>query len=294
VAKASSPGEPLADESSPGGRGVGQSFGRGPTTDPPIPGRRAGPSSESGFERSASQRSAGRSVTAPRVGQPPTTDIPGAGRAGGGSSKEAAAAEPVGEGETTPPPVRRSDPSGSPEALTSSGRHPVVRPGARPTVTGENAGAAHASGSNVAVPLPGQRLPAEQHFRNALNMLKAGAFDRAAEELESALEERPGSTIYRAHLAWARFRVSPATAEAQKAVLQGLTDDTAAMETATLYLGHILTAEGDDERALAYYQQCLMANSRNVEALRRVRLHRMRTDKRKEGLFERLFSKKTR
>jgi tetratricopeptide (TPR) repeat protein len=148
-------------------------------------------------------------------------------------------------------------------------------------------------GSTPAVPLPGQRLPPEQHFRNGLNMLKAGAFDRAAEEFEAALDGRVASTVYQAHLAWARFRVNPATAEAQKRILRELIEDAAALEVAALYLGHILTAEGDDERALAYYQRCLLANPRNVEALRRVRLHRMRTDKKKEGLFERLFSKRT-
>ena len=66
----------------------------------------------------------------------------------------------------------------------------------------------------------------------------------------------------------------------------------AAAEVAALYMGNIHATEGDDDGALEYYQLCLTANANNVEAQRRVRLHHMRQRK-KEGLFDRLFSKST-
>jgi tetratricopeptide (TPR) repeat protein len=64
------------------------------------------------------------------------------------------------------------------------------------------------------------------------------------------------------------------------------------VEFAPLFLGNILSAEGKHEEALKYYRRCLAVNPDNVEAQRRVRLHRMRTE-RKDGIFDRLFSKKT-
>ena len=124
----------------------------------------------------------------------------------------------------------------------------------------------------------GVEMDPRQLFKTGTTLLGSGSNERALKAFEKALEKDPENATYLAHYAWSMYLVdtekaSKVTKLLRDAIKQG---QGSGLEWPTLFLGHLMTAEGQAKEGVEYYEQCLQANPNNIEAKRRLRLHDMR------------------
>ncbi len=138
-------------------------------------------------------------------------------------------------------------------------------------------------------------LEAEAQFQQGRALLKRRSWDEAAECFRRALDANPEEGEYALHLGIARLHQAGAgrenaLAEAEELLLRarGLMQGSA---EPYYRLGHLLALKGDVEGARAHLEAALARSPNPVEALRELRLIRMRTEK-KGGVLGSLFGKK--
>jgi hypothetical protein len=192
-------------------------------------------------------------------------------------------------------PVTRAPAPRSPASTTGPGpARPVRRapPGRRSGPNAASVTQGSLTGTREAVRGPKKpEISPREHFKNGLTFLSAGQSDRALESFKEATEAEPANVSYMAHHAWAQYLVDPETAKDVVTVLKRAIaeSDESSVEWPALFMGHILSAEGQEDQAVGYYRECLHGNPRNVEAKRRLRLYDMRT-KTGGSFLDKLFS----
>jgi hypothetical protein len=120
-----------------------------------------------------------------------------------------------------------------------------------------------------------RKLPPKKHFSNGQKALQNKQYDRAKEAFRYAAEGDGGNELYAAHLAFSRYLSDPAVLGSALAMLKRAASGAAASE-AHLFAARIHKLEGQSGRALEEYLAVLEVDPKNIEALREVRLDRMR------------------
>jgi CheY-like chemotaxis protein/curved DNA-binding protein CbpA len=157
-------------------------------------------------------------------------------------------------------------------------------------------------------------ISAEQKYQAGLEFLKEKRFTRAARALGEALEIAPNEAEYLAYYAWSLYNI-PYEKDADEEELQLRPNESMAdlqfeareslsraleinprCEKAYLFLGAIYKRQGLSEFAEKQYEKALICNPNSVEALRELRLIKLKeqqASQKKTSFFERLFKKKT-
>ena len=139
----------------------------------------------------------------------------------------------------------------------------------------------------------GTEMDPKQLFKTGNTLLGSGSNERAMKAFEKALEKDPENTTYLAHYAWAMYLVDTEKAAKVTKLLKEAAKkgEGGSVEWPTLFLGHLMTAEGRADQGVEYYERCLQANPNNIEAKRRLRLHDMRKSA-GGGFLDKLFKPK--
>ncbi len=156
-------------------------------------------------------------------------------------------------------------------------------------------------------------ISAEQRYQAGLSFLKEKRFTRAAHALREALEIAPNEAEYLAYYAWALYNI-PYEKDADEEELKLRPNESMGdlqfeareslnralqinprCEKAYLFLGAIYKRQGLSEFAEKQYEKALICNPNSVEALRELRLIKLKeqqANQKKVGFFEKLFKKK--
>lgn len=153
---------------------------------------------------------------------------------------------------------------------------------------------------------------AEQRYQNGLTFLKEKRFTRAAHALRQALDIAPNEAEYIAYYGWSLYNIAnekdpdqeelalrPKESiadmqfEAREALTRAL-EINPRTEKAYLFLGAIYKDQGFVEFAEKQYEKALMCNPNSIEALRELRLIKLResqANRKKKGLFDRFLKR---
>jgi len=164
------------------------------------------------------------------------------------------------------------------------------RPGRKRRPTGSQR-RSKTTGSHKAVGLDDD-MASKRLFKAGVTFLSGGQPDKALKAFRQAHEADPDDVTFLAHYAWSLYLVDRRNAKEVVGILKKeIADhDGAELEWPALFMGHILSAEGQEDKAVRYYEECLSSNPRNVEAKRRLRLYDMRK-KTSNSFLDKLFSK---
>ncbi|RME50063.1 MAG: hypothetical protein D6795_10730, partial [Deltaproteobacteria bacterium] len=154
-------------------------------------------------------------------------------------------------------------------------------------------------------------LKAEQSFQRGLEFLSMRNFPKAVEQFKIAYKCRPQEADYLAHLGWATFNLPMrehdgtkrdkelAEEEWEDNRFRGreMVDRAVKMnprnDKAYVFLGHIYKQIGQREYAFRQYEKALIVNPNCVDALRELRLMKMkaRARQQKKGFFQKIMDK---
>lgn len=138
-------------------------------------------------------------------------------------------------------------------------------------------------------------LAAEGLFQQGRGLLRRRAWDEAAEAFRKALDANPEEGEYALHLGIARMHQAAAgRANALTEAAELLTRARSLMKDSaepSYHLGHLLALQGDVEGAQVHLEAALAKSPNHVQALRELRLLRLRQGK-KGGMLGALFGKK--
>jgi tetratricopeptide (TPR) repeat protein len=140
-------------------------------------------------------------------------------------------------------------------------------------------------------------LEAETHFKAGETLLEAGRFRLALERLDAACKLNPAEPEFGAVAAYCKYFTLPRDRKTDQATDRAMTkaiinhintflQEHTNNDKVCNYLGIIAKAEGEEERAMEYFQEALAVNPKNIVAARELRLHETR---KKKGFFKRLF-----
>ncbi|MCB9594976.1 MAG: DnaJ domain-containing protein [Sandaracinaceae bacterium] len=150
-------------------------------------------------------------------------------------------------------------------------------------------------------------IGAAMEFRKVEILLRRSEWDEALAILDEILQHNEDEPDYHATRAWVLYQKHAAAEAIVPTVIAGLER---AIETAPkhdkahYWLGLVLKRANQTKKALQHFELAAQANPRNFEAVREVRLAKMRkseappseksgtTDKNKKGLLEKLFGGK--
>ena len=156
-------------------------------------------------------------------------------------------------------------------------------------------------------------ISAEQRYQAGLSFLKEKRYTRAAHALREALEIAPNEAEYLAYYAWAlynipyekdpdeeelRLRPNESMADLQFEARESLNralQINPRCEKAYLFLGAVYKRQGLSEFAEKQYEKALLCNPNSIEALRELRLIKLKEQQsqvKKTGFLEKLFKKK--
>lgn len=128
------------------------------------------------------------------------------------------------------------------------------------------------------------RLPPQQHFKNGERLLRAGQYAKAREAFKHASKLRPEDPMYRAHYAWAKYMHDPHEEDSAIALLKEcLAVKKGRLVEANLFLARIYKRHNNTKEALKYFGAASKLDKNCTEALRELRLHKMRQDKTPES-----------
>lgn len=136
-------------------------------------------------------------------------------------------------------------------------------------------------------------LGAATNFAKAEHFLKRGETQRALEHTKLAADADPERGEYIALLGWLESMGSSKTAvqDALMTINRSLKIDPDS-DRALYYRGAVLKRLGKDEDAMKDFRRAATLNPQNLEAVREIRLHGMRSGGgEKQGLFSRWFKK---
>lgn len=156
---------------------------------------------------------------------------------------------------------------------------------------------------------------AEQRFQSGLSFLKEHRYTRAAHAFGESLKIAPNEAEYIAYYGWALYNIpfekdpdeeelalrpkesaADLQFEAREALNRSLSINPRT-EKAYLFLGAIYKRQGLGEFAEKQYEKALICNPNSIEALRELRLIKLKeqqqTQQKKTGFFDRLFKKKS-
>lgn len=153
---------------------------------------------------------------------------------------------------------------------------------------------------------------AEQRYNAGLQYLKEKRYTRAAASLRQALEVSPNEAEYVAHYGWALYNIpnekdadqeelamrpkesmADMQFEAREAMTRAL-EINPRTEKAYLFLGAIYKDQGLNDFAEKQYEKALLCNPNSIEALRELRLIKLRelqASKKKKSFFEKLLKR---
>ncbi len=121
----------------------------------------------------------------------------------------------------------------------------------------------------------GKILAAEGRFRKGEGALHAGSYGKAAALFREAVELYPDEGEFHAHLGWALFLESPDDAVVQADAMKRLQEGiqlSPRLDRAHIFLGRVLTRMGRPLDAQKAFEQALVCNPDNAEALAELRL----------------------
>lgn len=128
------------------------------------------------------------------------------------------------------------------------------------------------------------RLPPQQHFKNGERLLRAGQYAKAREAFKHASKLKPEDPMYRAHYAWAKYMHDPHEEDSAIALLKEcLAIKNGRRVEANLFLARIYKRHNNTKEALKHFEEASKLDKNCTEALRELRLHKMRQDKAPEG-----------
>lgn len=135
-------------------------------------------------------------------------------------------------------------------------------------------------------------LHAETLFKKAEILVKVRKYGEAMEHLQEALALNPDDSEFKIHAAYVGYLLqakgggdAQAAAEAAARKILTIMKTDANIASGYLLLGHLHKALAKAELAVKYYEKVLEYDPHNQEATREVRLHNMRKQKKKKGLF---------
>ena len=145
---------------------------------------------------------------------------------------------------------------------------------------------------------------AAMEFRKVEILLRRNEWDEALEILDTILEGNDDEADYHATRAWVLFNKHNGDESIRPAVVRGLERAIELVEKhdkAHYWLGLVLKREGKNRLALQHFEAAAEANPRNLEAVREVRIAKMRQNDgptaksgstEKKGLLNKLFGGK--
>jgi len=139
-------------------------------------------------------------------------------------------------------------------------------------------------------------LEAETAFQEGRQFLKRRAWAEAAEAFDNALSLNPDEGEYALHLGLARLRQGGSDTGSHLAAAEELFLRAKELMPSSpepyFRLGRLASQRGNQAKADIYFQAALARNPNHVEALRELRLNKMRTDKAKGGVLSGLLGRK--
>lgn len=147
-------------------------------------------------------------------------------------------------------------------------------------------------------------LEAESHFRSGKSMLNSGSYKGAHESFKTAYDMKDDELEYEAYMLYTEYLLIPKNddGEAKQRArtkeifdrLDNISIDLTEKDWLLTFLGTVAIGLGRLREAEGLFQEALMANSKNTNAKRQLRLLRSRRRKKskKGGFFARLFGKK--
>lgn len=137
-------------------------------------------------------------------------------------------------------------------------------------------------------------LLAETAFQKGLVLFRVKKYAEALEQFNVAAELGSNEPEYLTYQAWTAYKLNPADRpgiERTRQVLLRAADLNPRLALAHLYLGYICKNEGNDKEAQRRFERAIQCNPNCTEALRELRLMKMRQEKQeKKGLLD-LFRK---
>lgn len=145
-------------------------------------------------------------------------------------------------------------------------------------------------------------LEAESHFRRGKSMLNSGSYKGAHEAFKTANEMKDDEPEYRAYMLYTEYLLIPKNDDGEarqraraKEIFRALDEISMELQEKDwllTFMGSVSVGLGNRRQAEGLFQEALMANSRNTNAKRQLRLLRSRRRKKeKKGFFARLFGK---
>ncbi len=142
-----------------------------------------------------------------------------------------------------------------------------------------------------------QVIEAENAYQEGRALLKVRRFKEASKVLRRALELSPEEPEYMTYSAWAQFKSSPESDEAQNRSLEVLLaarEQNPSFDLTHLYLGHVYHAQGKERQAEKAFEMAVQANPECTEALRELRLINLRREQQQpqsKGIFKKFIRK---
>ena len=144
-------------------------------------------------------------------------------------------------------------------------------------------------------------VSAELEFQKGEILLKQGKVEEAKEYFERAHELNPDEPEYTAYLGWVLFRIGKrkgdeALAKKGRSMLESVVAKSEGSEKAHFFLGQVLKVENELKGAIRHFEKVVQINPDNLDAVRELRILRMRlekedTRKEKGGIFKKIFKK---
>ncbi|NUO50933.1 MAG: DnaJ domain-containing protein [Polyangiaceae bacterium] len=148
-------------------------------------------------------------------------------------------------------------------------------------------------------------VDAALEFQKAEVLLKKGDLNQAEAYAKRALASDPGQMEYRCVVAWisAMKRGDPPVVPEGKTssfyndviqIFDDILKTDAMYERCLYYRGVLLKRTGQEEKAIRDFRMVVQLNPKNIDAVREVRLHQMRRDKKRKdeaGLIGKIFKK---
>jgi DnaJ-class molecular chaperone len=142
---------------------------------------------------------------------------------------------------------------------------------------------------------------AEAAFNAGKRLLERGGMKEALEKFTEAAQLNPSEGDFQSYKRWAEYCLletgrdgRPSDQSAVSRITRHLKEQTEKNLKADMphvFLGHIARNEDRGDEAMHHYRAALQRNRDNLEAQSGLRLLRMRDQKKKAGLFERLFNR---
>ncbi len=142
-------------------------------------------------------------------------------------------------------------------------------------------------------------LSAEMEFQKGQVLLKQGKLDQAKTYFERAVELNPDESEYAVFLGWTLFRLGKRSGDESlarkgKDMLTTAVEKVDGSEKGHFFLGQVLKVENDLTGAIKHFEKVVQINPDNVDAVRELRILRMRLEKEggkkdKSGLFKKFF-----